>query len=100
MECFEGADSFNYLGRVLHRSYKDWTEVFRNIWRSIQVWGWLCKLRRKEVAEPIVLEKFYRVVVQAVILFGFETWVFLSAMLQKLEGVHVSFLRKMMGMKD
>ena len=27
VECFEGVESFKYLGRVLHRSDKDWSEV-------------------------------------------------------------------------
>ena len=31
-ECFEGVDSFKYLGRVLHYSNKDWPAVLRNIW--------------------------------------------------------------------
>ena len=35
---------------------------------------------------------FYWVVVQAVLLFGAETWVLLAAMSRKLEGVHVGFL--------
>ena len=42
--------------------------------------------------DPITSEKFYRAVVQAVLLFGAETWVLLSAMLNKIEGVHVGFL--------
>ena len=37
--------------------------------------------------------------VQAVILFGEETCVLLAAMLNKLEGVHVGFLRQAKGMK-
>ena len=32
--------------------------------------------------------------VQAVLLFGAETWVLTAAMLQKLEGVHVGFLQQ------
>ena len=53
----------------------------------------------REGAEPIVSSKFYRYVVQAVLLFGAETWVLKAAMMQKLEGVHVGFLRKVTGMK-
>ena len=54
---------------------------------------------RREGADPIILEKFYCVVVQVVLLFGSETWVLTAAMLQKLEGVHVGFLRQVTGMK-
>ena len=47
----------------------------------------------------IVSENFYRVVVQAVLLFGAETWVLTAAMLEKLEGVHVGFLRQVTEME-
>ena len=46
-ECFEGVESFKYLGRVLNRLDEDWPAVFRNIWRARQVWGRLGKLLRR-----------------------------------------------------
>ena len=48
---------------------------------------------RREGAEPAVLEKNYRTLVQAVLLFEAETWVILVPMMQTLEVVHVDFLR-------
>ena len=61
--------------------------------------GRLGKFLRREGEDPILPAKFYRVVVQAVLLFGSETWVLTAAMLEKLEGFHVSFLRQVTGMK-
>ena len=55
---------------------------------------------RREGADQIISEKLYRTVVQAVILFGSETWVLTSAMLKNIEGVIVGFLRQVAGMKD
>ena len=80
-ECFECVDSFKYLGRVLHQTDDDCPTVLRNIQRVRQVWGRLGKFLRREGADPIISEKFYRVVVQAVLLFGSETWVLSAAML-------------------
>ena len=97
-ECFEGVDYFKYLGCVLNWSEEDWPEVCHNIRRERQVWGRLGKFLRREGADPIVSEKFYRAVVQAVIIFEAETWVLMVEMLQKLEGVHVGFLRQVEGM--
>ena len=48
----------------------------------------------------IVSAKFYRAVVQAVLLFGAETWFLMAEMLQKIEGVHVGFLQLVAGMKS
>ena len=56
-ECFEGVESFKCLGRVLHRSDKDWPVVIRNIRRARQFWGWLEKLLRREGEDPDCLSK-------------------------------------------
>ena len=61
------------------------------------MWGRLGELLQREGVDPAVSEKSYRAVVQAVLLFGAETWVLLEPMAQKLEGVHVGFLRKVTG---
>ena len=58
------------------------------------------KLLRREGAEPIISAKFYRALVQAVLLFGSENWVLMAVMLQKLEVVHVGFLYQVTGMND
>ena len=58
------------------------------------------KLLRREGKDLIISEIFNRTVVQAVILFGAETWVLSVVMLKKLEGVHVVFLRYVTGMKE
>ena len=75
-------DSFKYLGWVLHRLDEDWPEVRWKIWRARQVWGRLGKLLRRERAYPIILDKLYRVVVQAVLLFGSEIWVLTASIIK------------------
>ena len=79
-EYFEGVGSFKYLGRVLHQEDHNWSAVLLNIRRARQVWGRLGKLLRREGAYPILLSKFYRAVVQVVLLFGAKTWVLLTEM--------------------
>ena len=59
-----------------------------------QVWGRLGKLLQREGMEPEVSEKLYHTVVQAVLLFGVETWVLLAPMMKSLEEENVSFLRQ------
>ena len=54
----------------------------------------------QEGADPIISAKFYRVLVQAVLLFGSETWLLMAAMIKNLEGVHMGFLRQMTGKKS
>ena len=61
------------------------------------VWGQLGALLRREGADPKLEEKFYRAVIQVLLLFGVETWVILAAMEWKVDGTHTSFLRQIMG---
>ena len=68
--------------------------VLHNIRKASKVWGRLGKHLRREGAEPTVSAQFYGKVVQAVLLFGAETWVLTETMIQRLEGAHVSFLRQ------
>ena len=88
---------FTYLGRPLDKSDDICLAVHRNIQKVRQVWGRLGKLPRREGADPFVSAIFYRAVVQKILLFGSETWVLLEEMAKRLEGVHVSFLRKVTG---
>ena len=53
----------------------------------------------REGAEPTVSEKFYRAVIQVVLLFGADTWVFSVPMEQRLDRVHVGFLRQVTNLK-
>ena len=85
---------FKYLRRLLDRLDDDCTAVLRIIWKALQVWVRLRKLLWREEVEPEVSAKFYCAVVQAVLLFGAETWVILARMAQRLEGVHVGLLRQ------
>ena len=85
---------FKYLGQLLDWSYNDWTAVIHNINKAWQVWGRLGKLLQREGAERKVLEFFYHAVVQAILLFGPETWVLLATMAQRLWGAYVVFLHQ------
>ena len=49
--------------------------------------------------ETAVLEIFYHTVIQAMLLFGAETWVFSAPMTHRMEGFHEGFLRKLTNLK-
>ena len=53
----------------------------------------------REGAEPAVSTKFYRAVIQAVLLFGGDTWLLPAPMSQSLEGVYEGFLRQVKRLK-
>ena len=92
-------ETFNYLGRILDRSDNDWAAVLRNIRKARKVWSRLGKLLWREGDEPRVSAMFYWAVVQVVLLFGAEIWVFSEAMSRNMEGVHVVFQRQIPGQR-
>ena len=79
-ETMERVELFKYLGRPLYQSDNDWLVVRRNIRKENQVWSRLGVILRWEGSDPITSAEFYRAVVQAVLLFGAETWVLSAAM--------------------
>ena len=91
-ENIEEVEVIKYLGKLLDQWDDNFPAVLRNIWKAQQVWRRIGKLLRTEEAEPVTSEKFYCVVVHAVMLFGEETWVLLLTMAQRIEGVNLCFL--------
>ena len=62
-----------------------------------KVWERLWKLLRRKGADPRVAAMLYRALVQAIILYGSETWVLLAEMYRKVEGKHTGLLRHTTG---
>ena len=67
--------SFKYLGLTISSSKDNWPEVEQNLWSAQGKWGRLVKLFGREGANSRMEGRLYVDLVQAVILFGLETWV-------------------------
>ena len=92
-EIVENVPTFQYLRRPLDQRYDDWMAVRRNIMRARSVWKRLGTLPQREGSDTKVLASFYRAVVQAILLYGSETLVLLASMENRIEGIHMEFLR-------
>ena len=90
--------SFRYLRQMLSSSKDDWPEVEKNLQRARGKWGRLVKILEREGADRIMVGRFYVSVVQAVLLFGSETWVLISRSEKSLKGFHHRVMRRMAGM--
>ena len=80
----EGVATFRYLGSPLYETDDDWTAVQRNIIHARSVWWRLGTLLQREGTYPRVVTMFYRAVLQAILLYGLETWVLLEEMESKI----------------
>ena len=52
--------------------YDDWTVVVGNLRKARNSWAWLSRILVREGVKPRVSGMFFKVVVQAVLLFGLE----------------------------
>ena len=89
--------TFRYLGQPLDQTDDDWPYVQRSIMRARLVLGWLRTLIWREGEDNKVSASFYMEVVQAILLYGSETWVLSASMAKRIEGMHTEYLKKITG---
>ena len=71
----EAVPSFKYLGRIMTAGDDDWLAVVGNLGKARKSWGRLTRILSREGADKRISGKFFKEVVQQVLLFGAETWV-------------------------
>ena len=67
--------SFKYLGRAISATDGNWPAVVRNLAQAKTVWRRMSRILSREGATPRVSALFFKAVIQAVLIFGAETWV-------------------------
>ena len=71
----ETVATLKYMGRVMTAGDDDWPEVAENLVKARKSWGRLSQILSREGADKRVSVNLFKSVVQAVLLFGAETWV-------------------------
>ena len=80
---------FKYLGRLLAYDDNDTQAMQSNLKKAWRCWAKLSCVLRVENTTPTVCGVFYKVTVQAVLLFGSETWNLSPLAMKCLEGFHI-----------
>jgi hypothetical protein len=76
----------------------DWCAINRNLKRAQITWGRVRKiLSREKKKNPKAVSSIYKAVVQAVLLYGSETWATTTQMIHKLEMFHRRCARSIAG---
>ena len=91
----ESVSSFNYLGRPLSNFGDDWYALRKNLDKAHLHWTLISRVLVREKASPRVSAMFYKVAVQAVLLYSCETWSLTSRMLDILESFHHRVARRL-----
>ena len=71
----ENVTAFKYLGRVMMAEDDDWPKVEGKTQKARKSWGQIFQILSREGEDLKVSGHFFKAVVQAVLLFGAETWV-------------------------
>ena len=93
----EMVSEFKYLGRVLANDDDDWPAVRANIRKARARWGQVARILSREGANAGTMAYFYKAVVQAVLLYGSESWVMTQKMWKAVDSFHSSCARYIAG---
>ena len=85
----ERVEVFKYLGRLMSFDDVDTQAMRSNLKKARRVWARLSRVLNRENASSRVCARFYIATVQAVLLFGSETWNITPTAMKRLEGFHI-----------
>jgi hypothetical protein len=88
-DVLDRVEVFWYLGRLLSQDDDDIQVVRSQLCKARGTWARIGQVLRRENAPPRVSAKFYKAIVQSVLLYGSETWVLSPAAMARLEGFHI-----------
>ena len=88
---------FCYLGRLFTDNDDDTPCIQENLKKARKRWASVAKILKTEGANPKVMAKFYLTIVQAVLLYGVESWVMKKIDLISLRSFHRRAVRYMTG---
>ena len=96
-EPIKSVSEFKYLGRILTATDDNWPAVVGHLGKARRSWGRLSRVLGREGADLKVSRAIYISVTQAVLLFGFETWVLTARMEKALDSFQSRVARKITG---
>lgn len=85
-EPLERVEVFKYLGRLLSMDDTDTQAIRANLAKARKAWKMFHRLLRGQNMSPRVCGMFFKAVIQAVLLYGSESWVLTRSALRCLEG--------------
>jgi hypothetical protein len=89
-DALEKVEVFKYLRRMMAQDNNNIQAMQYQLRKKARgTWACIGQVLRSENATPRVAAKFYKAVVQAVLLYGSKTWNLTKAVLAWLEGFHV-----------
>ena len=89
MQVLERVEVFKYLGRLLAQDDDDVQAVRNQIRKARSTWARIGQVLKGENTPPKISAKFYKAIIQSVLLYGSETWNVTGLALRQLQGFHI-----------
>jgi hypothetical protein len=96
-EDLERVEVFKYLGWLISFDDANNQAMRSNLKKARGCWAWVSRVLRAENATPKTCRMFYKATVQAVLLYGSETWSLSPSSMKRLEGFHIRAAWRMSG---
>jgi hypothetical protein len=96
-EELERVEVFKYLGWLISHDDADNQAVRSNLRKACRCWAQVSRVLQAENVTPQMCGMFYKATVQAVLLYGSETWSLSPSSMKCLEGFHICAARQMSG---
>ena len=93
----ETVSAFKYLVQVMKAGDDDWPAVAGNLLKARKIFGSLSRILCREGEDTRLSGKCFKAVVQAVLLFGVDTWVITPRMERALESSQHRDVRRITG---
>ena len=93
----ERVHRFKYLGRWLDDRDDDTYAIVDNIRKARNQWNCLARILKREGANAVCMGRFYLVVVQAVLLYGSDSWTITEGNLKRIRSFHNRAVRYLTG---
>jgi hypothetical protein len=90
---------FQVLGVLIAYDDADTQAMRLNLRKARGCWAWISRVLRAENATARMCRMFYKATVQAVLLYGSETWSLSPMSVKRLEGFHIHAAWRMSGMR-
>ncbi len=88
-DVLERVEVFKYLGRMMAQDDNDIQAIRAQLRKARATWARVGQVLRSENASPPIAARFYQAIVQAILLYGSETWVISRTALTQLKGFHI-----------
>jgi hypothetical protein len=88
-DVLKQVEVYKYLGQMMAQDDNDTQALRAQLWKARATWARVGQVLQNENTSPFVAAQFYQAVVQAVLLYGSETWVISPTAMARLEGFHI-----------